>query len=158
MKGYYKRPDLSEAATWISPSGRSYLRSGDIGRIDEDGFLYVSGRLKDMIKSGGINIYAVDLEQVLMQHPAVHEVAVVGIPHDKWGETPVASVLLKPGCDVPAVELMHWANDRLLKYQRLTHVTIEVELPRATYGKVQKIALREILLARFGAAEARACR
>ena len=67
--------DLTEAATWIGPGGRAYMRSGDLGHLDEDGFLYVSGRLKDMIKSGGINIYAVDIEAIVMQHPAVKEAA-----------------------------------------------------------------------------------
>lgn len=143
MKGYYARPDLTAAATWIGPGGRTYMRSGDLGRMDEDGFLYVSGRLKDMIKSGGINIYAADLEQVLMQHDCVREVAVVGMPHDKWGETPVAAVLLKQDMAVAADELMRWANERLAKYQRLAAVLIQAELPRATYGKVQKDRLRQ---------------
>jgi acyl-CoA synthetase (AMP-forming)/AMP-acid ligase II len=142
MKGYYARPDLTAAATWVGPSGRTYMRSGDLGRMDEDGFLYVSGRLKDMIKSGGINIYAADLEQAIMRHDSVREVAVVGVPHDKWGETPVAVVLLKPGATAEAGELLEWANERLAKYQRLAQVFIEPELPRATYGKVQKDVLR----------------
>jgi len=151
MKGYYRRPDLTEAATWIGPGGRTYMRSGDLGRIDEDGFLYVSGRSKDMIKSGGMNIYAVDIEAVVMQHPAVREVAVVGIPHEKWSETPVAAVLLRQGQEhaVSADDLLAWVNQRLAKYQRLSRLLIEPELPRATYGKVMKAALREALARRF---------
>jgi long-chain acyl-CoA synthetase len=149
MKGYYKRPDLTAAATWIGPGGRSYMRSGDLGRLDEDGFLYVSGRLKDMIKSGGFNIYAADIEQVLMQHSAVREVAVVGLPHKKWGETPVAVVLLKMLGSARSAELMEWANQRLAKYQRLSEVIIQEDLPRATYGKVQKAILREALITRL---------
>jgi acyl-CoA synthetase (AMP-forming)/AMP-acid ligase II len=154
MKGYYARADLTAAATWVSPTGRTYMRSGDIGRLDEDGFLYVSGRLKDMIKSGGINIYAADLEQIVMQHPAVKEVAVVGIPHEKWSETPVAAVLLKNGQDVSPFEMMNWANGRLSKYQRLTRVLIRSEFPRATYGKVQKQQLRDEILSELGCPEA----
>jgi acyl-CoA synthetase (AMP-forming)/AMP-acid ligase II len=143
MKGYYGRPDLTLAATWIGPNGRTYMRSGDLGRLDKDGFLYVSGRLKDMIKSGGINIYAADLEQVLMQHPGVREVAVVGVPDGKWGETPVAVVLPKQNAVLDPQRLMHWANERLSRYQYLSRVLIQDELPRATYGKVQKQTLRE---------------
>lgn len=148
MKGYYNRPDLTEAATWVSPSGRSYMRSGDLGHLDAEGFLYVSGRLKDMIKSGGINIYAADLEQVIMEHPAVREVAVIGLPHEKWSETPIAVVLLKPGAQAEPEALLQWANERLSKYQRLTQLLIQDDLPRATYGKVQKQTLREQVLAR----------
>jgi long-chain acyl-CoA synthetase len=143
MKGYYNRPDLTEAATWIAPSGRTYMRSGDLGHMDEDGFLFVSGRLKDMIKSGGINIYAADLEQVVMTHPSVKEVAVVGIPHEKWSETPVGVVILKPDMSVEPETLKQWVNERLSKYQRLSHILIQDDMPRATYGKVQKQTLRE---------------
>jgi acyl-CoA synthetase (AMP-forming)/AMP-acid ligase II len=149
MKGYYNRPDLTEAATWIGPDGRTYMRSGDIGRLDADGFLYLNGRLKDMIKSGGMNIYAADLEQVLMQHSCVKEVAVIGVPHEKWGETPIAVVLLKTGTAIEPGTLMRWANERLSKYQRLTSVLIQDELPRATYGKVQKQVLREAITAQL---------
>jgi long-chain acyl-CoA synthetase len=143
MKGYYARPDLTAAATWIGPGGRTYMRSGDVGYLDEDGFLYVSGRLKDMIKSGGINIYACDIEEIFMQHPAVHEVAVIGVPHEKWSETPIAIVIVKPGAVTDAETLKHWANERLSKYQRVSAVVIQADFPRATYGKVQKQALRE---------------
>lgn len=151
MMGYYNRPDLTEAITWVGPNGRTYMRSGDLGRLDEDGYLYVSGRLKDMIKSGGINIYAADLEQVVMEHPAVKEVAVIGLPHEKWSETPIAVVLLKAGMQIGADELMDWVNQRLAKYQRLTQIILQDELPRATYGKVQKQELRAQALARLEA-------
>jgi long-chain acyl-CoA synthetase len=142
MKGYYGRKDLTEQAVWVSPAGRTYLRSGDLGRMDEDGFLFVSGRKKDMIKSGGINIYAVDLEEVLMEHPAVIEVAVIGVPDAKWTETPIAIVI--PAADVDATEeqIRAWANARLSKYQRLSRVVFREDMPRATYGKVQKDRLR----------------
>jgi acyl-CoA synthetase (AMP-forming)/AMP-acid ligase II len=151
MKGYYNRPDLTRAATWIGRGGRSYMRSGDLGHLDEDGFLYVSGRLKDMIKSGGINIYSADLEQVLMSHPQVREVAVVGIPHEKWTESPVAVVLLKDSDGPTPAALMRWANERLSKYQRLSAVLIHDDLPRATYGKVQKQILRAAVIAELNA-------
>jgi acyl-CoA synthetase (AMP-forming)/AMP-acid ligase II len=143
MKGYYARPDMTLEATWVSPAGRTYMRSGDIGHLDEAGFLYISGRSKDMIKSGGMNIYAVDIEQVIMQHPAVRETAVIGIPHEKWGETPMAVVILKAGASITANELLGWVNERVSKYQRLLKIVLQADMPRATYGKIQKQALRD---------------
>lgn len=142
MKGYHNRPDLTEEMVWVSPGGRTYMRSGDLGRLDDDGFLYICGRKKDMIKSGGINIFAVDLEEVVMTHPAVLEVAVIGIPDPKWNETPVAAVILRPGAAVPAEELRGWVNERLAKYQRLSAVFLREDMPRATYGKIEKEKLR----------------
>ena len=143
MKGYYGRPDLTEEAVWVSETGRTYLRSGDLGHLDEDGFLYVSGRKKDMIKSGGINIYAVDIEEVLMEHPAVAEVAVVGVPHPRWMETPVGVVVLAPGSAIDEQTLLEWLNAKLAKYQRVSRIILRGDFPRATYGKIQKDKLRE---------------
>ncbi len=142
MKGYYKNPELTREATWHSPDGRSYMRTGDMGHLDEDGFLYVSGRLKDMIKSGGINIFAVDIEQVFMGHPEVSEVAAIAVPHPKWGETPLLVVIPRAGGTVTEDELREWGNARLAKYQRVSRVVFREDLPRAVYGKVQKDALR----------------
>lgn len=142
MKGYYNRPDLTSETVWQAPSGRTYLRSGDLGHVDEDGFLYVSGRKKDMIKSGGINIFAVDIEDELMKHSAVSEVAVIGRHDPKWGETPIGLVILKSGSTVAQEELKAWVNERVAKYQRLTDLIILEDFPRATYGKIQKEALR----------------
>jgi acyl-CoA synthetase (AMP-forming)/AMP-acid ligase II len=141
MTGYYKNPELTRQATWIAPDGRSFMRTGDLGYLDKDGFLYVAGRLKDMIKSGGINIFAVDIEQVFMSHPDVSEAAAVAVPHPKWGETPVVAVIPRPGAAVDADELLAWANQRLAKYQRASRVLIRSELPRAVYGKVAKAEL-----------------
>jgi long-chain acyl-CoA synthetase len=143
MKGYYGRPDLTEDSVWVSPTHRTYLRSGDLGRLDEDGFLFVSGRKKDMIKSGGINIYAIDLEEVLMTHPDVIEVAVIGVPDPKWSETPIAVVIARDGAAVTDAALREWTNVRLSKYQRLSRVIFRTDLPRATYGKIQKDQLRQ---------------
>jgi acyl-CoA synthetase (AMP-forming)/AMP-acid ligase II len=143
MKGYYARPDLTAETIWLSPEGRTFLRSGDLGYLDADGFLFVSGRKKDMIKSGGINIYAADLEEALLSHPAAGEAAVVGIAHPRWMETPIGAVVLKPGQSASAEELRDWANARLAKYQRLSRVIVREDFPRATYGKIQKDKLRE---------------
>ena len=143
MMGYYGRPDLTAETIWHSPEGRTFLRSGDLGYLDADGFVYVSGRKKDMIKSGGINIYAADIEEVLLGHPAAGEVAVVGIPHPRWSETPIGVVVLRPGQTVGAETLRDWVNSRLAKYQRLSHVILREDFPRVTYGKIHKDRLRE---------------
>jgi len=142
MKGYYKNPELTEQVTWYSPTGRSYMRTGDMGYLDEDGFLYISGRLKDMIKSGGMNVFAVDIEQVFMQHADVVEAAAIAVPHPKWGETPLVVVIPRAGADITEEELRAWANERLAAYQRVSRVVFRPDLPRAVYGKVQKEALR----------------
>jgi acyl-CoA synthetase (AMP-forming)/AMP-acid ligase II len=114
-----------------------------MGHLDRDGFVYVSGRLKDMIKSGGINIYAADIEQVYMAHPDVRECAAVGVPDPKWGETPLLVVLVKRGSTVDPEALRTWGNQRLAKYQRVSRLLIRDELPRAVYGKVAKQQLRD---------------
>jgi acyl-CoA synthetase (AMP-forming)/AMP-acid ligase II len=145
MKGYYKNPALTAQATWIAPDGETYVRSGDMGFQDEEGFLFVSGRKKDMIKSGGINVYAADIEAVFMQHHAVRECAAVARRHEKWGETPVLAVILADGQEIDAEELRAWGNERLAKYQRVSELVVRDDLPRATYGKVSKQKLREEL-------------
>ncbi len=143
MKGYYKDPAASEEAIWYGPRGRSYIRSGDLGRYDEDGYLFLCGRAKDMIKSGGINVFPPDIESVFTKHPAVSETAVIGVPHEKWMETPIAFVILRPDAgDVAPDQLMEWANSQLAKYQRVTAVEIVSDFPRVTYGKVDKKKLR----------------
>jgi acyl-CoA synthetase (AMP-forming)/AMP-acid ligase II len=139
MSGYHNRPEATEAGRWDSTDGRAFIRTGDLGRFDEDGFLEIVGRKKDMIISGGFNIYPVDLEKQLDQHPAVTESAVVGIPDDKWGETPVGFVVGSSDMDTDAVRA--WANERLGPVQRLSAVIRLDELPRNALGKVLKTAL-----------------
>jgi acyl-CoA synthetase (AMP-forming)/AMP-acid ligase II len=130
--------------TWRDESGRAYLRTGDIGRLDEDGFLYLLDRKKDLIISGGLNVYPSDLEAVLVRHPAVADAAVIGIPHARWGETPLALVALRPGGTLAAEELLAWANARLGKHQRLAAVEFRAAIPRLPpLGKVPKRQLRE---------------
>ena len=97
MEGYHNRPDATAESTWVDPQGRRWLRTGDIGRLDDDGFLYVVDRKKDMILSGSQNIYPADIEAVMRRHPAVREVAVIGIPSERWGETPLAIVVVAAG-------------------------------------------------------------
>ncbi|MES2481326.1 MAG: AMP-binding protein [Pseudomonadota bacterium] len=143
MKGYYRDEERTLQALWRSPEGRTYLRSGDVGYFDADGYMYVCGRIKDMIKSGGIAVYASDIEAVFVQHPAVLEAAAIGIPHEKWLETPLLLARLRPGMHVTEQELADWGNERLGKFQRVIGVEFRDDFPRATYGKVQKAKLRE---------------
>lgn len=142
MRGYVNRPEQTREMLWTSPDGLVFYRSGDMGRIDEDGFIYILDRRKDMIISGGFNIYAVDLEKTLLGHPAVSDVAVIGIPSEHWGETPLALVVKAPGNPETESELLEWANQRLGKTQRLAAIEFREDLPRSTIGKVLKRELR----------------
>jgi acyl-CoA synthetase (AMP-forming)/AMP-acid ligase II len=143
MKGYHQRPEKTREAEWFDPQGQRYIRTGDIGRFDAEGFLVLLDRRKDMIISGGFNIYPSDLEGVLRQHAAVLEAAVVGVPSEQWGETPVAFVVLQEGQTVSALALKEWANSRVGKTQRLADLRYLDELPRSAIGKVLKRELRE---------------
>lgn len=152
MTGYHNRPDLTEAMIWRSPEGQIFYKSGDMGRIDEDGFLYLLDRKKDMIISGGFNIYASDIEVEIAKHPEVEDVAVIGVPSAEWGETPLALVVLKPESRLGEAELTAWANARLGKTQRISGVEFRDDLPRSTIGKVMKRELRAPYWAESGRA------
>jgi acyl-CoA synthetase (AMP-forming)/AMP-acid ligase II len=143
MKGYHKQPDQTRAAEWFDPQGKRFIRTGDVGRFDADGFLTLFDRKKDLIISGGFNIYPSDLEAVLREHPAVQDAAVVGVASVQWGETPVAFVVLKRGTSLPAAELKDWLNARVGKTQRLADLRFVDELPRSAIGKVLKRELRD---------------
>ena len=143
MTGYHKQPALTAAAEWFDAEGRRYIRTGDVGRFDEDGFLILHDRRKDMIISGGFNIYPSDLEAVLRAHPAVADVAVVGVPSAEWGETPVAFVVRREGAAEEAEALRQWANAQVGKTQRLHALRLLEELPRSPIGKVLKRELRD---------------
>jgi acyl-CoA synthetase (AMP-forming)/AMP-acid ligase II len=120
------------------------LRTGDLGRLDADGFLYIVDRKKDMIISGGQNIYPADIEAVMQAHPAVAEVAVVGVRSTQWGETPVAVVVPAAG-RIDARDLVDWTNARLGRQQRIRDVLWRDSLPRNANGKVLKRELRREL-------------
>ncbi|MCB0163134.1 MAG: AMP-binding protein [Anaerolineae bacterium] len=139
MLGYYKRPDLTEETVVDG-----WVRSGDLGYVDEDGYLYLVDRKKDMIISGGVNVYPKDIEEIIVQHPAVREVAVFGIPSDKWGETPLAAVILNQPGAVTAEELKQWINERVeARYQRVGEVALMDDFPRNAAGKTLKRVMRE---------------
>ena len=138
MPGYYGRPDLTAAAL-----RDGWLYSGDLGYVDADGFLYLVDRKKDMIDSGGIKVYPKDIEEIAARHPAVREVAVFGIPHEKWGETPACAVVLRVKGSIAADELKAWINARVdAKYQRLDRVMLLDDFPRNAAGKTLKRDLR----------------
>ena len=143
MNGYFGQPAKTAEAEWFAPDGKRFIRTGDLGRFDDDGFLTLLDRKKDMIISGGFNIYPSDLEAELMQHPAVAEAAVVGVASAQWGETPVGFVVLQTGSTATASELLTWLNQRLGKVQRLADLKLVASLPRSAIGKVLKRALRD---------------
>lgn len=139
MPGYYKRPDLTSEAIQDG-----WLHSGDMGYVDEDGFLYLVDRKKDMIISGGVNVYPRDIEEIVARHPAVQEVAVFGLPHAKWGETPLAAVILHQPGDISAEALRDWINANVsAKFQRVQDVFIMEDFPRNVAGKTLKRVMRE---------------
>jgi acyl-CoA synthetase (AMP-forming)/AMP-acid ligase II len=147
MKGYLNQPEKTAETFWHDEIGKRFVRTGDIGRFDEDGFLTLMDRKKDMIISGGFNIYPSDLEAVLAKHDDVVEAAVVAMPSEDWGETPVAFVVLKPGAAIDAVGLKAWTNSRVGKTQRLSDLVLVDALPRSAIGKVLKRELRDRRLA-----------
>jgi acyl-CoA synthetase (AMP-forming)/AMP-acid ligase II len=142
MAGYNNRPGATAEAEWFDADGARFIRTGDLGRFDEDGFLELIGRKKDMIISGGFNIYPSDLEAVIVQYPDVLEVAVVGVRSDRWGETPVAFVTERPGRRIGVEDLSQFVAQRLNKTQRPSSYLIVDELPRSPIGKVLKRELR----------------
>ena len=145
MNGYHGQPAKTREMEWFDAEGNRYIRHGDVGRFDEDGFLILMDRSKDMIISGGFNIFPTDLEAELSRQPAVREAAVVGVPSDRWGETPLAVVVLAdPAADTAAI--MAEANRALGKTQRIARIEVVDELPRSPIGKVLKRELRD----RFG--------
>jgi acyl-CoA synthetase (AMP-forming)/AMP-acid ligase II len=140
--GYLNRPDETNAMLHRDEKGTLYFKTGDIGRFDEDGFLYLLDRKKDVIISGGFNVYASDLEAVLAAHPDVVEVAVVGVPSARWGETPLACVVLRDGATATAESLLSFTNSKVGKAERLFRVIIRSELPKNAIGKTLKRDLK----------------
>ncbi|HSR22364.1 MAG TPA: AMP-binding protein [Candidatus Eisenbacteria bacterium] len=138
MQGYWRRSDETAAAV-----RGGWFHTGDAGNLDADGFLYIRDRIKDMIVSGGENIYPAELESVLMGHPAVADVAVIGVPDDRWGETVKAIVVRRPGAELTGQELVDWSRDRLAGFKRPRSVDFVEAIPRNPSGKILKRELRE---------------
>jgi acyl-CoA synthetase (AMP-forming)/AMP-acid ligase II len=141
--GYLNREEATKAMHWFDEDGHLFYRSGDVGYLDEDGWLFLSDRIKDMILSGGQNIYATDLEHALNAMSDVIESAVVAKPSEQWGETPWAFVVRRAGCDRTEDEIRLAANETLSPIQAIAGVTFMDELPRSDIGKILKRQLRD---------------
>jgi long-chain acyl-CoA synthetase len=139
MKGYWRRPDATAAA--VSADG--WFHTGDLGRVDEDGYFYVVDRKKDMIIRGGFNVYPRELEEILYEHPAVREAAVIGVPHDELGEEVAAVVALRAGVAAPTEqELREFVKEQAAAYKYPRLVWFVDELPKTATGKILKREIR----------------
>jgi fatty-acyl-CoA synthase len=136
--GYWGLPEATAEAF-----RGGWFHTGDLGLVDDEGFITLVDRKKDMIITGGENVYPIEVEQVLWRHRAVREVAVVGVPHSKWGETPIAVVAVEDGAGVGSDELIAFARERLAHFKCPTRVEYVTELPRNAAGKVLKTELRK---------------
>jgi long-chain acyl-CoA synthetase len=134
MKGYWQRPEATAEA--IDPAG--WFRTGDLARVDEDGYFFIVDRKKEMIIRGGFNVYPREIEEVLYEHPAVHEAAVIGIPHESLGEEVTAAVSLKPGSEATAEDLRNYVKERVAAYKYPRQVWVLDELPKGPTGKISK--------------------
>lgn len=139
MKGYFRNPEAT-AETLID----GWLHSGDLGKFDEDGYLYIVGRKKDMIISGGENIYPAEIETVLYKHPKILEAAVLGVPDTEWGESVKAVVVLKPGMTMGEQELIEYCKQNLASYKKPKHIQFVSSLPRTDIGKLNKKELKKL--------------
>lgn len=142
MSGYHGQPEKTREVEWFDATGKRFIRTGDVGRFDADGFLTLIDRRKDMIISGGFNIYPSDIEAQLRLHPAIGDAAVVGVPSDRWGETPVAFVILRDAARAAGGEILDWYNRHAGKTQRLAALHVVEGFPRSAIGKVLKRELR----------------
>jgi len=145
MSGYQNQPEKTKEASWYDENGDRWQRMGDIGKVDEDGFITLMGRSKDMIISGGFNIYPRDLEEALMEQPGVADAAVIGIASKQWGETPLGFVVPERGAQLDLEVLKSDANADLGKTQRLSELRLIDELPRSHIGKILKTELRNMV-------------
>ena len=139
MKGYWKLADATQEAL-----EGGWYHTGDAGYLDEDGFLYLEGRVKDMIVSGGENVYPIEVENVLENHPAIHQCAVIGIPHDTWGEAVHAVVTVKDGCETTEEELIVFCKKEIAGYKCPISVTFRLDpMPLSPINKILKTELRK---------------
>jgi long-chain acyl-CoA synthetase len=139
MAGYWNLPDATRTAI----DGEGWLRSGDAGYIDANGYLFVHDRVKDMIVSGAENVYPAEVENAIFGHPAVAEVAVIGVPSDKWGEEVKAIIVLKPGAAADAQGIIDWTRERVAGFKTPKSVDFVAVLPRNASGKILRRELRE---------------
>jgi fatty-acyl-CoA synthase len=138
MQGYYRDPEATQRAM-----GDGWFHTGDAAVVHPDGYVEIRDRLKDVIISGGENISSVEVEGTLLRHPAVQEAAIVGLPHEKWGEAPHAFVVPREGASATEEEIIAFARDRLAHFKAPHSVTFVPELPKTATGKIQKFVLRD---------------
>jgi long-chain acyl-CoA synthetase len=143
MKGYWNRPDETEIALRNDGDGRTWLYTGDVARMDGDGYQYIVQRKKDMIIVAGFNVYPSEVESVLFSHPAVMEAAVIGVPHGYYGEVVKAFVVPKPGARVSVEELRSHCIANLAEFKRPVDIELRESLPKSAVGKVLRRELRE---------------
>ena len=134
MKGYWRRPEATAEA--IDADG--WFRTGDMGRVDEDGYFFIVDRKKELVIRGGYNVYPREIEEVLYEHPAVREAAVIGVPHDELGEEVGAAIALKDGADVHRRRVRAFVKERVAAYKYPRHVWLVDELPKGPTGKILK--------------------
>jgi long-chain acyl-CoA synthetase len=139
IRGYLNSAPLGPDAL----DAQGFLRTGDVGRLDDEGYLYITDRAKDMIVSGGVNIYPAEIEAAILQHPVIQDVAVIGVPDDDFGEVPKAFCELKPGQHADAADILEHCRANLASYKRPKSIEFMRELPRNTMGKLLKRELRE---------------
>jgi acyl-CoA synthetase (AMP-forming)/AMP-acid ligase II len=147
--GYYENPEANAKAF-----RKGWFRTGDLGHMDEEGFLYITGRASDMYISGGSNIYPREIEEKILLHPDIGEVAVLGMPDPVWGEIGVAVCVARPGADPRSIDLKGWLDGKMARYKLPKHVIFWDALPKSAYGKITKKMIREEIERRgvFGAA------
>ncbi|MEL6878401.1 MAG: AMP-binding protein, partial [Pseudomonadota bacterium] len=145
MRGYWNRPDAA-ADVFVEHEGKSWLRTGDVATLDEDGFLKIVDRIKDMIAVGGFKVFPSQVEDVILDNPAVKEALVIGIPDDYKGEVPRAFVTLSGDEATTAEALRDWLNGRIGKHERVDEIVIRDELPKTMIGKLDRKALRAEVL------------
>jgi fatty-acyl-CoA synthase len=139
MKGYYNLPEETAKAL-----RNGWLYTGDLAKSDENGFFYIVGRIKDIIKSGGFGIAPAEIEEVLYKHPKVKEAAVIGVPHQKWGEAVHAFIVPKDGVSISEHEILEFCEDKVARFKKPKSVTISSELPKNAYGKIEKKILKDM--------------
>ena len=141
--GYYDNPEANAKAF-----RNGWFRTGDLGHMDGAGFLFITGRASDMYISGGSNVYPREIEEKLLTHPALAEVAIVGVPDRTWGEAGIAVCVRRPGATLEEAALLHWLQDKVTRYKMPKRVVFWDELPKSAYGKITKKIVREELEAR----------
>lgn len=145
MRGYWNRPE-TQADTFVERDGKRYLRTGDVATMDEDGFLKIVDRIKDMIAVGGFKVFPSQVEHMILEHSAVKEALVIGVPEEYLGEIPRAYVVLEPDSDISGDAVRDWVNEHVGKHERVDQVVIRKELPKTIIGKLDRKALRAEVL------------